>query len=946
MFVLLIKSSLVIVILLAFYKLFLEKESFFSVNRFYLLACLLMALALPFISLPELIENQGYVSNLLETEADTKMDAQIQSAPSNAADQKEILPIADADLDKQLEDAERTVVEAYSNDSPEPNIATETAVLPTEPTNTDAKPKATKGIGFWLFWLYLFGVGILTLSFLAQIAMTLWKVWRNEEKFSTEAGIIVNLEQPSEPCSFFQYIFIHPDSYDFETYEQILAHEKVHVRQRHSLDLILAEIAVILMWFNPFIWLFRKEVEKNIEYQTDALLTQAVKQEEKKDYQLNLLKIATYNKPLTITTNYNQSLIKQRILKMSTKKSNPHSYWKYAFLAPLVFITLLMLNEPNNAYGIDIIHTGNAVEKPLAPPPPPPPPLAETRNNSYPDEAVSGIEETSDCQQLLKAVKKEDLAAIKNILIDFDTNCLPDTNGDDIQNFKHVGTVIENAEIIINQPQRALSVIGKEVSTVGNSVTEVRVTIDLDWVAGKSKRKNRDDRAEIPFVDQLNNEKDCKTLIKAILAENIEAVKVLIKETDVNCIDPNPDHQIIKKGNSSYYFSEPRTPLVAAARKGNLEITQFLVENGAKVNFQASRDETPIMAAAEFGNLEVVKYLRQQGAAINTNQRGEGTVLSVAARGGNLAVVKYIVAEGAAIDAKTQGEGTPLSVAARSGHLAVVKYLLNQGADINSDTRGEGTPLSVAARSDNLEVVKYLLEKGANINADSQGEGTPLSVAARSGNLEVVQYLLEKGANINANSRGEGTPLSVAARSGSLEVVKYLLEQGANINTDSQGEGTPLSVAARSGNLEVVKYLLKKGADINASSRGEGTPLSVAARSGNLEIVKYLLEQNADINASVAGEGTPLSVAARSGHLEIVQFLLDANADIEANTQGEGTPLTVAARSGNLEVVKYLVAQGADIHSHVQGEGTPLYVAIRSGHRAVADYLKSKGASY
>ena len=68
MMTLLIKASLVIIVLLAFYKIFLEKESFYSANRFYLLACLILACALPFVSLPKLMKHQGVVTELIEPE--------------------------------------------------------------------------------------------------------------------------------------------------------------------------------------------------------------------------------------------------------------------------------------------------------------------------------------------------------------------------------------------------------------------------------------------------------------------------------------------------------------------------------------------------------------------------------------------------------------------------------------------------------------------------------------------------------------------------------------------------------------------------------------------------------------------------------------------------------------------------------------------------------------
>ena len=51
----------------------------------------------------------------------------------------------------------------------------------------------------------------------------------------------------------------NPASYDYDTYEQIIAHEKIHANKLHTIDLLLAEIAVVFLWFNPFVWLLRRE---------------------------------------------------------------------------------------------------------------------------------------------------------------------------------------------------------------------------------------------------------------------------------------------------------------------------------------------------------------------------------------------------------------------------------------------------------------------------------------------------------------------------------------------------------------------------------------------------------------------------------------------------------------------------------------------------------------
>ncbi|RZL62169.1 MAG: M56 family metallopeptidase [Pedobacter sp.] len=163
---------------------------------------------------------------------------------------------------------------------------------------------------------------------------------------------IVELDSDKAPCSFGNTIFINPAKYDWETYNQILTHEKVHIKQGHTFDLMLAEIVLVFQWFNPFAWLYRKELESNLEFLTDdsVLYKHHIDLE---DYQLSLLKVSVPNLSMNITTNYNQSLLKRRIVMMNSKRSNVHIMWKYLMIAPLLVLLVCGLNKPE-AQAIDV----------------------------------------------------------------------------------------------------------------------------------------------------------------------------------------------------------------------------------------------------------------------------------------------------------------------------------------------------------------------------------------------------------------------------------------------------------------------------------------------------------------------------------------------------------------------------------------------------------------
>lgn len=660
MILLLLKASIITAVLWGFYKLFLERESFFAANRIYFISSLVLAFVLPFISLPELVEQQGVITTMLE-EVDTPEPTRI--------------PIENNTLDAIT--IEAPIVSPQVGFSP----------VSVEPVETQ------KGLGYWLMILYYFGVIVFSFNLLSQILSIIFKIIKSTDKVEDIHYNIINSTETGEPSSFFNYIFINPESYDYNTYEQILAHEEVHIKKRHSIDLLLAEIAAIFLWFNPFIWLFRKDVENNIEYQTDDLLIN--KQEiEKEQYQMNLLKVATYQKPLSISTNYNQSLIKKRILKMSAKKSNPHTYWKYAFVAPVVFMMLLIMNKPTTSFAQLVTEDPVLIYNEV-------PVLEENRS----------------------------LLSYNDLVLDDD-------------------------ELILES----------DLNLFSQSETLVSQT-NMNPFEGTEE-----------LVRELSPNDACKDLIDAILDENISEVKALMRSIVPNCVNTTESYRIKVIGKNQFYMHDPRTPLVAAASVGNIEIGRLLLSAGADIEFHAKGDETPLMAAASHGNFAFVKYMVRSGADIYREVRGDGTALLVAARSGHVDIVEYLHREGAHISTNMRGEGTPLSVAARSGHLDVVKYLVSKGADINSYIQGEGTPLIVAARSGHFNIVQYLISQGAKVDAVVPGEGTALIKAVKSSQYQIVEFLLRNGANPYLNTPGDEYAMYHARKMNNKKMIK-LLEQ-------------------------------------------------------------------------------------------------------------------------------------------------------------------------
>lgn len=132
---------------------------------------------------------------------------------------------------------------------------------------------------------------------------------------------IRSLSEPANPFSFWQWIFIYLPGLKEDEKQEILTHEQTHVRQWHSIDVIISEIVNIICWMNPFAWLLKTEIRLNLEYLADHKVMESGTN--KKAYQYHLLGLANQNRQTGLYNNFNLSHLKNRI-KMMNKKKNPH----------------------------------------------------------------------------------------------------------------------------------------------------------------------------------------------------------------------------------------------------------------------------------------------------------------------------------------------------------------------------------------------------------------------------------------------------------------------------------------------------------------------------------------------------------------------------------------------------------------------------------------------
>ncbi|XP_069864699.1 protein fem-1 homolog A [Dipodomys merriami] len=247
------------------------------------------------------------------------------------------------------------------------------------------------------------------------------------------------------------------------------------------------------------------------------------------------------------------------------------------------------------------------------------------------------------------------------------------------------------------------------------------------------------------------------------------------------------------------------TAVYNAARDGKLQLLQKLLGGRGREELEelmgaAAGGGTPLLIAARRGHLDVVEFLVDRcGADVEA--------------GGSVH-----------FDGETIEGAPPLWAASAAGHLAVVRSLLRRGASVNRTTRTNSTPLRAACFDGHLDVVRYLVgEHQADLEVANRHGHTCLMISCYKGHREIARYLLEQGARVNRRSAKGNTALHDCAESGSLEILQLLLGRRARMERDGYGM-TPLLAASVTGHTNIVEFLIQAQPGLERPPRGPGGP--------------------------------------------------------------------------------------------------------------------------
>lgn len=194
----------------------------------------------------------------------------------------------------------------------------------------------------YMLLIYLAGITLLFLRCIIELFTVIRLRLRSPKQLINGTTIYV-LPSQEEPYSFFGWIFASPESHTPPALEEILVHEKTHVRQLHSIDVVLGEIVCILCWINPFAWLLKKEISSNHEYLADEQVMLAGYN--KKEYQYHLIGLEHPEMAIAkLYNNFSVLPLKKRITMLNKKRTGRAGKVKYLTLLPLA-AGLLLLNN-------------------------------------------------------------------------------------------------------------------------------------------------------------------------------------------------------------------------------------------------------------------------------------------------------------------------------------------------------------------------------------------------------------------------------------------------------------------------------------------------------------------------------------------------------------------------------------------------------------------------
>lgn len=271
-----IKSALVLALLYICIMPLLEKETFHRLNRIIILGCLILSFIVPFIHFT-------------------------------------------------------------GGTNPTVNMLRQAVQLPEIMIDGNGSEQSIWNLANIMICIYIIGVVAIFFMTVVQTSSLILRLRKCEQIADNRGNTIVLTDYAISPFCLFHYIVMSHDDYT-NNRGFILTHEQEHIRLHHYIDLIVLQLATIIQWFNPFVWLMGKNLKAIHEFEVDeAVLNKGI---DATQYQQFLVIKAVGNRLQPFANNLNKESLKRRIIMMNQKKSNRWMMLKALFVIPVATLAV------------------------------------------------------------------------------------------------------------------------------------------------------------------------------------------------------------------------------------------------------------------------------------------------------------------------------------------------------------------------------------------------------------------------------------------------------------------------------------------------------------------------------------------------------------------------------------------------------------------------------
>ncbi|WP_283642243.1 M56 family metallopeptidase [Croceibacter atlanticus] len=413
-------------------------------------------------------------------------------------------------------------------------------------------PIAEQGFqpNWWLVALTIYSIGVAIVGgrFVLQL-LSLKRFILKKNSLNKDGINYIKVKDNIAPFSFLNYIIYNPSLHSSNELALILKHEEIHVKQYHTLDVILANLLISFQWFNPLAWVYKNNIEQNLEFLADCSTVDTSIC--KRDYQLAMVRTSARNSYPEITTNFYQSFIKKRIIMLNKSASNRKSLWKMSLIAPLLLGFIFTFNVKT------IAQEHSAVSETQS--------IASTSSNIVSYESESPKTELITITQRSKATSsrelvefvvmnvstKEDLKTIEDKFLTYDAKV-------NFKNIKRDGNRITALKLVINYKEDSQNYAfkntkGIQAFSIQLDTKEQKVTIkqhsepalNVDSTISHSTHIKDNSKEVIVISDNANHVGNNHNVIEIKTDQDDQDIVYYINEkvvTKANVDALQPDH--------------------------------------------------------------------------------------------------------------------------------------------------------------------------------------------------------------------------------------------------------------------------------------------------------------------------------------------------------------------------------------------------------------------